>query len=145
MPSENTTTNQVSMNLNPTGKGGFGDHPEHRSDGRWSKDNSYTYWMNYFKTLSRVEFDLYPGTHPDMTIAALGAYERLKNSIGDLRDFQEVANRTEGMPIQRQEITERPILKLDGTDPVNAPVVAGDNAAPAQAAGGAQSTTNPAV
>lgn len=28
------------MNLNPTGKGGFGDHPENRSNGCWNKERT---------------------------------------------------------------------------------------------------------
>jgi hypothetical protein len=53
------TTKQVknvSKNNNPEGAGGFGEHPEHRSNGRWSKENSYVYWLNFFKNLTLSEF-----------------------------------------------------------------------------------------
>ncbi len=89
-----TTTKQVIPN--PEGKGGFGDNPQNRSDGRWSKENSYTYWINFFKTLSIDEFKAYKGNHPEMTMAALGAYARVGKSIDNLKDFQETADRTEG-------------------------------------------------
>lgn len=34
------TTKQANMNRNPTGKGGFQDHPELRHNGAWKKENT---------------------------------------------------------------------------------------------------------
>jgi len=90
-------TNQVN---NPTGKGGFQDHPELRSNGRWSKDNSFSYWMNFFKAMSVEEFKEYERIKPekDRTMAETLAYARVFRARIELKEFQEVANRTEGMP-----------------------------------------------
>lgn len=35
-----SSTKQVNYNNNPTGKGGFGDHPEHRNNGAWKKERT---------------------------------------------------------------------------------------------------------
>lgn len=88
--------------INPTGKGGFQDHPELRSDGRWDKNNSFTYWMNWFKQLSVEEFANYEKEKPDSkrTVSESLAYARVYNARNKLSEFQEVANRTEGMPNQ---------------------------------------------
>ena len=103
----NETTNQDGdkkqfPNINPEGKGGFGDHPEHRSDGRWSKDNSFTYWMNYFKSLAITDFLTWEKDNPpeNRSVASDLAYSRVMKARSDLKNFQEVANRTEGMPKQ---------------------------------------------
>ena len=92
------TTKQVNMNRNPEGKGGFQDHPELRSNGRWSKENSFSYWMNFFKHLTVEEFKNYQTTKPDTTrtVSESLAYARVLKSRDDLKEFQEVANRTEG-------------------------------------------------
>jgi hypothetical protein len=86
---------------NPTGKGGFQDHPELISrDGRPKNAQSFSYWMNFFKTLSKEDFDNYEKnkSDKDTTMAESLAYERVKRSRPNLKEFQEVANRTEGMP-----------------------------------------------
>ena len=94
-------TTKQDMNLNPTGKGGFGDHPEHRSDGRWSKDNSFSYWLNYFKSLTIPQFDKYQDENKDtMTMSCLAAYARVGHMVKKLDEFNVVANRTKGMPKQ---------------------------------------------
>ena len=92
-----STTNQVN---NPSGKGGFGEHPELRSNGRWSKENSFTYWMNYFKSLSVEEFKKYEDkkSEKERTMAEMLAYARVFKARSDLKEFEVVANRTEGMP-----------------------------------------------
>ena len=101
-----TTTKQARDYIpNPTGKGGFQDHPELRNDGRWDKNNSYSYWLNYFKTLNQNEFDNYFEMHPEASMSARGAYERIKQSIVKLDEFKESANRTEGMPKQSTDLT----------------------------------------
>ena len=97
---EKSTTKQVGNNPNPSGKGGFGEHPENRSDGRWDKDNSFSYWMNFFKAMSVEEFKEYERIKPekDRTMAETLAYARVFRARIELKEFQEVANRTEGMP-----------------------------------------------
>ncbi len=91
--------------LNPTGKGGFQDHPELRSNGRWSKETSFRYWLSYFKTLPLKEFSQYKNRNPNICMAALAAWARVAKAIEKLEEFKEVANRTEGMPTQRTELT----------------------------------------
>jgi hypothetical protein len=56
--------------------------------------------MNFFKTLSKEDFDNYEKnkSDKDTTMAESLAYERVKRSRPNLKEFQEVANRTEGMP-----------------------------------------------
>lgn len=111
------STNQVFKTppafRNPTGKGGFGDNPQNRSDGRWSKANSFSYWMNYFKSLSFKEFKDYDKTKPleERTVSEQLAYVRVSRSTEHLSEFQEVANRTEGRPVEYKEITGK-----DGKD-----------------------------
>lgn len=102
-----TTKQDKDMNRNPTGKGGFGDNPQNRSNGRWSKDNSFSYWLNFFKSLTVDELRNWLDNNPEnqRTVAANLAYARIIRANKYLKEFKEVANRTEGLPIRRQEIT----------------------------------------
>jgi hypothetical protein len=91
-------------NPNPTGKGGFAEHPENRSPGGWDKNNTFSYWMNYFKSITVPEFEKYEKeNHDTMTMSCLAAYARVGKMVKDLTEFQVVANRTEGMPKQSIE------------------------------------------
>ena len=96
---------QPGWNPNPTGKGGFQERPQDISPGGWDKNNSFSYWLNYFKTLKIDEFKAYKQEHPDMTMAALAAYARAGKMIEDLPEFREVADRTEGKAKQNFDIT----------------------------------------
>ena len=107
------TTNQVRTPPNPTGKGGFGDHPENISPGGWSKENSYSYWQNYFKNLTSREFQVFPTNNPNMTMAAVGAYARVAKSITDRQEFEGVANRTEGMPVVKSQVDANVNITID--------------------------------
>jgi len=102
------TTEQVRKPRNPTGKGGFKDHPELiNPGGRPKNQESFSYWMNYFKNLPISEFLGWLKKNPEdvRTVAAELAYNRVFNAREDLTEFKEVANRTEGMPIQSTDIT----------------------------------------
>ena len=44
---------------NPTGKGGFGDNPQNKANGRWSKDTSISYWYNHLIRLDIQEFEAF--------------------------------------------------------------------------------------
>lgn len=95
-------------NINPTGKGGFGDNPQNRNaGGRPKNEQRFGYWMQLFKNLTNEEFVNYTKTRSenDMFVAEIIAYERVKKSRYDLKEFNEVADRTEGKAIQRQELT----------------------------------------
>lgn len=103
---KNSTTDQAKKRSNnPTGKGGFGDHPENISPGGWNPENTFSYQFNKFKNMTKKEFDEYKKTHPksERTMAEALAYARVVEAQNKLRDFQEVANRTEGMPLQKNE------------------------------------------
>jgi hypothetical protein len=108
LTSKQVKTKNEDMNRNPEGKGGFKDNPQNRSDGRWSKENSFSYWMNYFKSLTIKAFFEYERTKPEdeRTVAESLAYARVAKSRNDLKEFQEVANRTEGMPVRRHEFQD---------------------------------------
>lgn len=104
------TTNQDENrggNHNPQGKGGFGDNPQNRSDGRWSKDNSFTYWLNFFKSLSVEDFLDWEKNVPtkDRSVAASLSYARVANAREDLKEFAVVADRTEGRAVQAIDVT----------------------------------------
>lgn len=90
---------------NPTGKGGFADHPENRSDGHWDKNNSFSYWMNFFKQLGTKQFLSWEKDNPEHTMAASLAYAHVFKARFDLKEFEVVANRTEGMPKSSLELS----------------------------------------
>lgn len=93
------------MNRNPEGRGGFADHPEHANPGGRPKNaESFSYWLNFFKSLPKGDFMQYEKEHPGMTMAALAAYARIGKMVHHLREFEVVANRTEGMPKQTIDV-----------------------------------------
>lgn len=54
------TTDQVDKQVpNPTGKGGFGEHPQDRSDGRWNKNESISYQYNRLLRMTPEALDEY--------------------------------------------------------------------------------------
>lgn len=95
------TSNQVKKAPNPTGKGGFVDNPQNRSDGRWSKENSFSYWLNFFKAMKVTDFEVYKVNKPkeERCVAENLAFNRIVGASENLKEFQEVANRTEGKPM----------------------------------------------
>lgn len=95
--------------INPTGNGGFGDNPQNRSDGRWGKDNSFSYWMNYFKSLTVDELKAWDEKVPDSekSVAAALAYARVIKAQLDTKEFIIVAERTEGRPQQSVDLTTK--------------------------------------
>jgi hypothetical protein len=112
-------TSKQDMNRNPEGKGGFQDHPELRSDGRWSKDNSFSYWMNFFKAMTVKDFKAYDSIKPEeeRTMAEELAYVRVIKSRKELAEFQVLANRTEGMPKEFKS------LQVEGVRTLSAEVI----------------------
>jgi hypothetical protein len=93
---------------NPTGKGGFTEHPENRSNGSWVKTETFRYWFGVFKEMTIEELKTWEKKNPEnkRTVASSLAYTRIIKSQKDLREFQEVANRSEGMPKQTIEHTD---------------------------------------
>ncbi len=92
-------------NNNPDGKGGFGEHPEHRSNGTWDSKNTFSYQISRFKNMNVTEFLAWPTKTPEAerTMAEELAWKRVFESRKSLKDFKEIANRTEGMPKQSIE------------------------------------------
>lgn len=92
------TTDQEDKGNNPEGKGGFQDHPEHRNPGGWKKVETFRYWFEKFKEMTGDEFTKWAIDNPEgkRTKAASLAYRRMVNSQEDLKEFQEVADRSEG-------------------------------------------------
>lgn len=91
---------------NPTGIGGFQDHPELRSTGRWSKDTSISYWYNKLGRMTLKELEEFEKKGDELTPFQKTALVRVKRAYkGDpegLAEAKEVADRTEGKA--KQEI-----------------------------------------
>lgn len=88
--------------LNPTGKGGFGDNPENRHNGRWKKENSISYNYHKFLSMSEEEFNSYI---PE-TMAQVTAYDMVKNAKANRTDIvKEITDRTEGKAPQSIDMT----------------------------------------
>ena len=103
---------------NPTGKGGFGDHPENSLKGRWSKENSQHYCLNKFLSMTEEEFLTWAKENPPekRTVAQILAYERVAQSRKTLADYKEVIDRTEGQAKQKIEFdssNDEAVDKLD--------------------------------
>lgn len=97
------TLEQVKRVPNPTGKGGLGDHPENINYGGKPKNaQSFVYWYRVFKDMSVAELKDWQKNNPEevRTVAADLAYTRVVNSKRDIKEFQEVADRSEGKAMQ---------------------------------------------
>jgi hypothetical protein len=90
-----TTTQQVP---NPTGKGGFGDHPENRNPGGWKPEFTFSYQYRRFMNMTVEEFKAWKDTtaDKDKTMVEELAYVAVLKARSDIRDRQEIADRTEG-------------------------------------------------
>ena len=94
------------FNRNPEGHGGFKENPQNRSNGRWDKTNSISYWMQYYLQLTVAEFRNYEKNKPEerRTMSESIAYARVHNARRSLKDAIEVTNRTSGYPRQSSEL-----------------------------------------
>lgn len=92
---------------NPTGKGGFGDNPQNKANGRWKKENSQNYCLNYFLQLTVAELKVWEEENPEdkRTVAQSLAWARVVEARKELADYREVVDRTEGKPMQHSDIT----------------------------------------
>ena len=95
------TTKQVKSVPNPTGKGGFGDNPQNRSDGGWKKEDSITYQYNKLLRLTPSELVSF---QPE-TVAQKIALGRVNAAFDSLRDVQEITDRIEGKAQQSVDLT----------------------------------------
>ena len=88
---------------NPTGKGGFGDNPQNKANGRWSKDTSISYWYNHLIRMNISEFDIFK---PE-TMAQQLAYNSVIEAKDELGYLKEVTDRTDGKSIQPTDVTSK--------------------------------------
>lgn len=95
------------MNRNPTGKGGFGDNPQNRSNGRWNPDMTFSFQYRRFMNMTVEEFKSWKEltADKDKTMVEELAYVAVLKARTEFRERQEVANRTEGMPKQSTDLT----------------------------------------
>ena len=94
MPSEGVVNN-------PSGKGGFGDNPQNKANGRWSKETSISYWYNHLIRLELSDFEEFE----PKTMAQQLAYNAIVDSKKELGYLKEVTDRTEGRAFQSNDIT----------------------------------------
>jgi len=102
------TTQQVTPpeKRNPTGKGGFGDHPENRSPGGWRPEVTFSYQYKRFMAMTNDQLQEYrliePMKHLVVEELAYNAVMRAKNSLADMK---EITDRTEGKAAQSLDMT----------------------------------------
>ena len=102
------TTQQVTPpeKRNPTGKGGFGDHPENRSPGGWRPEVTFSYQYKRFMAMTNDKLQEYrliePMKHLVVEELAYNAVMRAKNSLADMK---EITDRTEGKAAQSLDMT----------------------------------------
>lgn len=114
-----TTNQDRDMNLNPEGKGGFGENPHNRSNGRWKKEDSISYQYNM---LMRLPFEELKSFKPE-TVAQKIALKRIMIAITSegLNDTREITDRTEGKAPQfiglgGEEEYKQALVKFVGED-----------------------------
>lgn len=83
---------------NPSGKGGFGDNPENRSDGRWSAKDSIPYNYNLLlrMTIEEIRDWLIKNPENERTVAQELAYQSVISAKHSLGYLKEVTDRTSG-------------------------------------------------
>ncbi len=86
---------------NPTGKGGFGEHPENRNPGGWDKTQSISYQYNRLMRMRPQDLE----TFQPQTVAEQIALNRIKESNKSLPDVKEITDRTEGKAPQAIDMT----------------------------------------
>lgn len=101
------TTQQDDMNRNPTGKGGFGDHPENRNPGGWKPEYTFSYQYRRFMNMTVKEFKQWKDKTSDKekTMVEELAYVAVLKARTEFKERQEITNRTEGMPKQSIDAT----------------------------------------
>lgn len=83
-------------NANPTGKGGFGDNPQNRSNGKWKKENSVSYQYNRMLAMTTDELkDFKPTTNAE-AIAKRRLERAMRDDDESLKETKEITDRTEG-------------------------------------------------
>ena len=93
-------------NPNPTGKGGFADHPELISPGGWDKTKVFSYQYRRFMNMSGEEIEQYSkipkSKRSVVEDLAYGVVVRARRSLSDIK---EITDRTEGKPTQALDLS----------------------------------------
>lgn len=95
---------------NPTGKGGLGDNPQNINEGGRPKNQQrFGYWLQFFKNMTNEEFINYAKVRgqSQMFVAELIAYERVLNARNNLKEYKDLADRTEGRAVQSIDLTSK--------------------------------------
>lgn len=91
------TTQQVNQPPNPTGKGGFGDHPENRNPGGWRKEVSFSYQYKRFMAMTIDELaEWMKKPMGEKTVVEELAHKAVARAKNSLADVKEITDRTEG-------------------------------------------------
>lgn len=101
------TSDQVKKHIpNPTGKGGFKDNPQNRSDGTWDSKMVFSYQYKRFMNMTVDELKAY-NSKPDSerTVVEDLAYSRVLAAKKSLPDVKEITDRTEGRAAQSIDLT----------------------------------------
>lgn len=122
---DEVTTEQVNKVPNPDGKGGFGDNPQNiNAGGRPKNAESFAYWYREFKNMSVAQLESWQDDNPrdTRTVASDLAFTRIINAKKDLKEFQEIADRSEGKAVQTMKhegdlITGIKVEIVNGTEP----------------------------
>jgi hypothetical protein len=121
---DETTTEQVNKVPNPDGKGGFGDNPQNiNAGGRPKNAESFAYWYRQFKEMTVAQLESWQDDNPrdTRTVASDLAFTRIINAKKDLKEYQEIADRSEGKAVQTMKhegdlITGIKVEIVDGTN-----------------------------
>lgn len=101
-----TTTKPVKHVPNPTGKGGFGDHPENASPGGWKKEMVFSYQYKRFMNMTVDQLREYSSkSDSERTVVEDLAYSRVIAAKKSLPDIKEITDRTEGKAAQSIDLT----------------------------------------
>jgi len=98
------TTQQVSMNRNPKGKGGFKEHPENQSPGGWNPVMTFSYQYKFFNNMPVEIAKDWLTKNPNHTVIQEIAWNAVDKAKKEHKYLVEITNRTEGMPKQTTDL-----------------------------------------
>ena len=107
------TTDQVKKAPNPTGKGGFGDNPQNRNPGGWSKRDTLRFKIEEASYLDNDELQAIVDDTKEATLLRKFAEATLK---ADWKMIKEITEMLYGKPKESVDVTT-------GGESINMPVV----------------------
>lgn len=108
-------------NRNPTGKGGFQERPQDRSDGRWKAEDSISFQYNKLMRMSPEQLIEFKPETVAQDIAKSRIQAARDKKFG-LADTKEISDRTEGKAPQSIDVTsggekiKSALVEFVGTD-----------------------------